>query len=290
MGHDQHHSTKNIKAAFFLNLLFSIIEIIGGVLTNSVAIVSDAIHDLGDSISLGIAWYFQKVAGKEKTASYSFGFKRFSVLGAIINSVVLTAGSVFILIEASKRLIDPVMPDAAGMIWLSILGLLVNGIAAYRLSHGHSINEKAVYLHLLEDVLGWTATLIVSIVLMFWDLPILDPILSISVSAFILWNVVKNVRKSIDIILQGTPDDIDIEELHQSIKKIPEIKDVHDCHLWTMDGDYHVLSFHAVIADNSSFENLSVLKSKTREVIHSKFKIDHITIEFEAESEECQPC
>ncbi len=154
MGHSHQHSHSaegNIKVAFFLNLGFSIVELVGGILTNSVAILSDALHDFGDSLSLGVAWYFARVAKRKSTPDYSFGFKRYSVLGALVNSVVLITGSIFILAEALPRLISPVNPETEGMIYFAIGGLIVNGIAAWKLSHGKSINEKAVYLHLLED-------------------------------------------------------------------------------------------------------------------------------------------
>ncbi|MFT5954319.1 MAG: cobalt-zinc-cadmium efflux system protein, partial [Cyclobacteriaceae bacterium] len=201
MGHNHaHDSAKNLKAAFFLNLLFACIELAGGLYTNSVAILSDALHDIGDSLGLGVAWYFDKIAKKKRNKTYSFGYKRFTVIGALINTVVLTIGSIFIISEAIPRLLNPVMPDAQGMIILSIGGLAVNGFAAFRLSHGHSMNEKVAYLHLLEDVLGWAATLAVAITLHFHAIPILDPLLSIVISIFILYNVFKNIKASVTIL------------------------------------------------------------------------------------------
>ncbi|MEQ9231618.1 MAG: cation diffusion facilitator family transporter, partial [Cyclobacteriaceae bacterium] len=143
MGH--HHPTKNIRVAFFLNLGFALIELVGGLLTNSVAILSDALHDLGDSLTLGASWYFAKLSTKERDKEFSYGYKRFSVLGALISSVVLLIGSIFIIVETIPRLLNPVQPDTGGMIILGIIGVVVNGIAALKLSHGHSLNEQAVY-------------------------------------------------------------------------------------------------------------------------------------------------
>ena len=195
-NHGHHHATGNIKVAFFLNLSFTIIELIGGFYTNSLAIMSDAVHDLGDSLSLGLSWYFQKVSNKKATTNFSYGFARFSLLGAIINSVVLTVGSIFIISEAIPRIISPEVSDAVGMMWFAILGIIVNGVAVLRLKRGTSINERVVALHLLEDVLGWVAVLIASIVMQFWDLPILDPILSLLIAAYVLFNVFKNIKES----------------------------------------------------------------------------------------------
>jgi cobalt-zinc-cadmium efflux system protein len=190
--HDHNSSTENIRTAFFLNLFFAIVEFIGGVYTNSLAITSDAIHDLGDSISLGMAWYFQKLSNKKATKIYSYGFKRFSLLGAIINSIILLIGSIFIIIESIPRIITPEHSDAKGMMWFAILGIIVNGAAVLKLRTGTSINERVVSLHMLEDVLGWVAVLVASIIMQFWDIPILDPILSLLIALYILSNIFKN--------------------------------------------------------------------------------------------------
>jgi len=283
MGHS-HHDVKNIKAAFFLNLLFSFIEFIGGWYTNSVAIMSDAIHDLGDSLSLGVAWYFQKISHKNKNEAFSYGYNRFSVLGALINGIILTLGSVLIALESIPRLFNPLMPDAQGMIFLSIGGLIFNGIAAYKVSRGHSINEKVVYLHLLEDVLGWAATLLVAIILTFHAIPILDPLLSLAIALFVMFQVFKNLKSSIKIILQTTPDGVNLEDLKNAILKLDHVQDVHDCHVWSMDGNHHVFSTHVVTKKPLQMEELNPIKLEIR-ALAKMFKISHVTIEFEQKGE-----
>lgn len=292
MGHSHHHhnhSEGNIKVAFFLNLGFSIIELIGGLWTNSVAILSDALHDFGDSLTLGVSWYFSKLAKKESNQSFSYGYKRFSVLGALVNSIVLVIGSVFIIFEAIPRLLSPINPDTEGMIYLAIGGVIVNSAAAFRLSKGKSLNERSVYMHLLEDVLGWIAVLIGSIVMHFWDFPIIDPILSILIAAFILFNVYKNLKESFRIILQGTPSNVNIDQIHEVIKDIPKVIDVHDCHTWSMDGEYHILSIHLVVADNLKLTDLEAIKHETKQRV-SALGINHTTIEFETQAENCSKC
>ncbi|WP_436515867.1 cation diffusion facilitator family transporter [Ekhidna sp. To15] len=292
MGHSHHHhdhSEGNIKVAFFLNLSFAIIEFIGGLWTNSVAILSDALHDLGDSLTLGVSWYFAKVAKKKRTTGFSYGYKRFSVLGALINSIVLVTGSIFIIIEAIPRLFNPVNPNTEGMIYLALGGVVVNGAAAFKLSKGGSLNEKAVYTHLLEDILGWVAVLIGATVMHFWNFPIIDPMLSVFIAAFILFNVYKNLKESFKIILQGTPSGVDINKIHKAILDIPNVKDVHDCHTWSMDGEYHILSIHLVISGNLKLSELEGIKKEAKNRI-SKLGINHITIEFEPEDTNCEPC
>jgi len=201
MGH-HNHDVKNIKTAFLLNLGFTIFELIGGLFVNSVAILSDAIHDLGDSLSLGLSWYFQNLSHKGRTKTFSYGYKRFSVLSAIINSIVLLVGSIFILYETIPRLITPVQPNATGMLALSIIGIIVNGAAVLKTCKGKTANERAVSLHMMEDVLGWIAVFIGSVIMYFVHLPILDPILSILITGFILFNAFKNLGFSLKIILQ----------------------------------------------------------------------------------------
>jgi len=282
-----HHTTENIKVAFFLNLSFTVIELVGGLLTNSMAILSDALHDLGDSVSLGLAWYFQKISQKKSDLTYSYGYKRFSLLGAFINSLILSVGSIFILVEAVPRLFNPKQPDASGMIILAIIGVIVNGFAVLRLKKGKSINEKVVSLHLLEDVLGWLAVLIGSIVMYFFNLPVIDSLLSIGIAIFILLNVIKNIRQSIRIILQGVPDSVDIELVKNELKTFADISDVHDLHIWSVDGEYNVLTVHIVLHENMQQEKLTDLKQKIKSRLHD-FNIQHVTIEFEMKDEMCE--
>ncbi|HEY9050199.1 MAG TPA: cation diffusion facilitator family transporter, partial [Gammaproteobacteria bacterium] len=196
-NHHQHDaSSGRIGAAFFLNFSFTIIEFIGGILTNSTAIMADAVHDLGDTLSIGLAWLLSKISRKHPDDAFTYGYHRFSLLGALVNGVVLIAGSIWVLSQSLPRLINPEMPHVQGMFWLAILGVCVNGIAAWKLSKGKTLNERILNWHLLEDVLGWTAVLIVSILLIFLDWPILDPILSIAFTLFILVNVLKNTYQT----------------------------------------------------------------------------------------------
>lgn len=285
--HSHHHSEGNVKVAFFLNLAFTIIEIIGGLYTNSLAILSDALHDLGDSISLGLSWYFQKLSKKGRTKTFSYGYKRFSLLGAIINSIVLVAGSIFILTKAIPELFNPGETNVQGMLYLAILGIVVNGAAVFKLRKGDSLNEKVVSLHLLEDVLGWVAVLIGSIIMMYTDAPFIDPLLSVLISLFVLYNVYKNFRKSMLVILQGIPEDVSLEDIKEKLKDISEITDVHDNHVWSMDGKYNILTIHLQLDQDYKLSE----QAKLKEIVRTQIKdesINHITIEFEGKDENCE--
>jgi len=278
---------KNIGIAFFLNLGFTLIEIVGGLLTNSVAILSDALHDLGDSISLGLAWYLEKVSRKASNDNYTYGYKRFTLLGAIINAIILSIGSIMILLESIPRLYNPQPADAKGMFFLAILGILVNGAAVWRLKKGNSLNEKVISLHLWEDVLGWVAILVGSIVMYFFDIPVIDPILSISISVYILWHVFINIRLILRIILQGSPHGVKPEFIKKIALQLPLISSVHDIHSWTVDGNYHVVTLHVVLKKSLSMEEISEIKNEIRKRLFQRLEINHVTIEFETIDEKC---
>lgn len=290
MGHHHHHhadsSTGKIKVAFFLNFAFTIIEIIGGLMTNSMAILSDALHDLGDSLSLGLAWFLQKFSNKEQSESFSFGYRRFSLLAALINSVVLIVGSVFILTEAIPRLLNPVQPNTTGMLILSILGILVNGAAVFRLRGGDSMNQKVMTWHLLEDVLGWVAVLIVSLVMMFADLPFLDPLASIGITLFILYNVVANFIQTMKLFLEAVPDGVQLDEIITKMNQIDDVKSTHHTHLWSMDGEHHAFSTHVVVGAEATKEKVCEVKEQIKDIIDS-IHLDHVTIEVEYEDKPC---
>ena len=287
--HSHAHSTAsgNIRLAFFLNLFFAFIELAGGVFTNSVAILSDALHDFGDSLSLGVAWYLQKISKKGRDKEYTYGYKRFSLLGALFISTVLLVGSFFVIQECVERLMHPQVANARGMLLLAIFGILINGFAALRLTRGGSISERAVSLHMLEDVFGWVAVLVVSIVMLFVDLPVLDPLLSIGISIWVLYNVYNNLRETFRVFLQQAPQNVNIERLQQSLLAIEGIISIHDIHLWSLDGETNVMTLHVVLKEDLSIADSHALKCRIRALLSEK-KIAHATIEFETIGEECE--
>ncbi len=284
---DNNGSTKRILYAFLLNLIFTIIEFIGGWLTNSTAILADAVHDLGDTLSIGMALVLSRISSKSADEKFTYGYSRFSLLGALINCAVLIGGSIFILTEAGPKLFAPEMPHAQGMLALSILGISVNGYAAYKLSAGKTLNEKVLNWHLIEDVLGWVAVFIVSVTLMFWDIPILDPLLSIFFTLFILLNVFKQLRATIKLFLQGTPDDVLKARITESLLAINSVEQLHQLHLWSLDGEQHVLTVHIQLSTAISAQ----VQKETKEAVAAaleQFKLSHTTIEFEQHMEACR--
>jgi len=275
---------KNIITAFALNLSFAVIELIGGLLTNSVAILSDALHDFGDSLSLGVAYYLQKKSEKKGDKFYSYGYKRFSLLGSIFISVVLLVSSVFIIEESIRRIITPQETNAQGMFILAILGIIVNGAAVLKMHKGKSHNERAVTLHMMEDLLGWFAVLAASFIMIFIDVPVIDPILSIAITVWVLFNVYRNLKETFRIMLQEVPKDIDINKIEKELLKIDGVKSIHDLHIWTLDGEKHIMTVHIVSGLPLDSETVKRLKYEVRKSIQ-KLNINHITVEIEGENE-----
>jgi cobalt-zinc-cadmium efflux system protein len=295
MAHDHSHhqphistdNPENIVTAFWLNTGFALLEIAGGFYTNSVSILSDAVHDFGDSLSLGLAWYFHKKSRKQKDEKFNYGYRRFSLLGAFINSLILIVSSIFIIRESVLRLFKPEAPDAKGMLVLAVIGIAVNGYALIRLKKGGSINERVVALHFLEDVLGWVAVLIGSLVMIIADVPVLDPVLSLAIACYILYNVYKNLKATFRILLQGRPESVNEQDIREKILAIPGVKDLHDLHFWTMDGQYNVMTLHVVVEGNQSVDQREGIKQEVKHTLQH-LDVQHSTVEIESENAHCQ--
>lgn len=286
-GHHHHGDVKNLGIAFILNLLFVFVEIFGGLWTNSVAILSDALHDFGDSLTLALAWFLQIVSERGRDKKFSYGYKRFSVLGAIITSLILVVGSVFIIVAAVQRLMEPQEAYGLGMLFLAILGVIVNGAVLLRLRGTSSINAKAIMLHHVEDVMGWVAVMIGSLGIWLFGWHFLDPLLSLGIAAYVLINVYKNLRLTLNIFLQAIPSGIKIEKVMEALQQHQKVVDVHDMHIWSLDGEYNILTTHVVIDDEkTNLAELLPLK-KELEIILIKFGIEHSTIAFETVNDNC---
>lgn len=287
--HAHHHSGQsvaNLRLAFVLNAGFAVLEIFGGLLTNSVAILSDALHDVGDALALGMAWQLQRISERPAAGRFTYGFARLSLLAALINALILVVGSLFILSEALPRLLAPEPTHAAGMIGFAVLGVAINGYAAWRLHGGDTLNSKVASWHLIEDCLGWAAVLVVGVVLLFTDLFILDPILSVLVTAFVLYNVQKNLRRTGSLFLQAVPEGVEALAVEERLLSVDGVRECHSTHLWSLDGEKHVLSTHLVLDEDVDVEAVRRIKQRSRERLHD-FGFEHITLEIEFGREDC---
>jgi len=294
-GHHHHHGSladasqatlKRLKVAFVLNLGFAFIELVGGIWANSLAVVSDALHDFGDALALGLALFFEKSSHQTSNQKYTYGYRRLSAVSAVVTGVILLTGSFWILKESYERWSEPQAPQAMAMIGLAILGLSVNGYAAWKFAAGHSLNEKMIRWHLIEDVLGWLVVLIGAIFIEIFQWPQVDTILAVGLSFWVIFNVVKNLRHSLLVFLQAIPEGIDLIEIQKVIRAHPEVSDVHHTHLWTLDGTDHVLTTHVLLTSSTTPAQTEELKKKIKTSL-KKFKIVEATIEIEWSAEAC---
>lgn len=279
-------SEKRMFISFILNFCFTIIEFIGGILTNSVALISDSIHDLGDSISIGIAILLEKKSKQKPDHVFTYGYRRFSLLGALISSLILVVGSTFIVIEAIDRIMNPEMINSELLIYFAILGVVVNGLAALNISKGKTLNEKAISLHLLEDVIGWFVLLIGAIVMHFTGILILDAILSLGVTIYILYHVFRNLKGIFNIFLEKTPEGFNVLDIKEKLEKIEGVVDIHHIHLWSLEGQTPLITLHALLKEELSQNQISNIQNKIlNKLIH--FGINHSTIQVESQKTDC---
>ena len=275
-------SEKNILIAFILNLAFSAFELLGGIFTNSIAIISDSIHDIGDAISIGISYFLEKKSKKQPNATYTYGYLRYSVIGSVITTLILLVGSVLVIINAINRILNPEEINYNGMIFFAVIGVVINFLAAYFTRHGDSLNQKAVNLHMLEDVLGWAVVIIGAVVMRFTDFKVIDPILSISVAVYIFIHAFSHLKEALDLFLVKIPEGINIDEIKHHLLEIDGVLDVHHIHIWSMDGNRNYATMHIVTTANH-LEVKNAVKEELKE--HG---IIHATLELESQDEHCE--
>lgn len=286
-GAHRHDGGRAIGIAFWLNFGFALIEFAGGWWTQSTAILADAVHDLGDSSAIAFGWWMHRLAQRGATPGFSYGLGRLSLFAALVNGLILVAGSLWVLSQAVSRLADPIMPHAPGMIALALLGLGVNGFAAWQLRGGATLNERMLNWHLLEDVLGWGAILIVALALLVVDWAFLDPLLSLAFTAFILVNVVRNLDRTARLFCQGSPDPALEQEIADRLRTLDHVVDIHHLHLWSLDGERHVLTVHLDVDEPISNAIQHQIKAQVAEVL-APYRLAHSTIEIEQAGEPCR--
>ena len=229
-------SSKNMTIAFLLNFSFAIIEFIFGLLFNSSAILADAIHDSGDALAIGLSTLFEKISTKKEDQKYTLGYKRYSLLGALLTSVILLVGSTLVIVENIPKLFAPERVNYDGMLVLGIVAIVVNTAASRVVSHGHSHNESILSLHFLEDILGWIAVIVVSLILRFTDWYFLDPLLSLVIAGFILSHALPKFWENIQIFLDHLPSDVNLGQLYQEIAALENVRAITQLNVWTTDG------------------------------------------------------
>ena len=269
-------ASQNLAFVFFINLAFNIIVIVGGLATNSMAILADCIHDMSDTISMALAWILEHVAQSGSTDKYSYGYQRFSILGAVITSCFVIAMAFFILQESIPRLFSPEGVDARGMLIVACIGLVFKSVSVYRIHKGETFNEKAIFYHLLGDIFEWIAILIISVLIIFWDISFLDPFVSIGIAIWLIFNLGRTLYKSIEVLLQKVPGNVDLLVLKDEILEIGGVNSINKIHIWSLDGIDSILTLKLSADDEKRDEIKKDIYS-----ICEKYHIVDITIEYE---------
>lgn len=272
---------KNILIAFLLNLSFSIFEFFGGIFTGSVAISSDALHDLGDALSIGLSYILEKISKKKANKKYTYGYIKYSIIGSIITTTILLVGGVLVIYNSVIRIFNPMSINYNGMLIFALIGIIINIVASYYTKDGDSLNQKSVNLHMLEDVLGWIVVLVASIVMKYTNINIIDPILSIIVSLYIFYNAQKNMKEVLNIFLEKTPKNIDIDQVEEKVLKVKGVLGIHHIHARSIDGYTNFATLHVIVKKYNSN-----IKHEVKEELE-KLGICHSTIELEEENEKC---
>lgn len=274
-------SDKKLLTAFSLNFAFAVFEFFGGIFTGSVAIASDALHDFGDSVSIGLAYLLERKSRKKPDSRYTFGYIRYSLLGAVITNFILLVGSATVIWRAVLRLINPTEINYNGMMVFAVVGFCTNLAAALLTGDKNSHSVKAVNLHLLEDTLGWAIVLAGAIIMRFTDIRIIDPIMSIALSLFIGFHAVNGLKETLEIFLLRVPNGIDPHEIEHHICEIGGVKSLHHLHLYSLDGYRHAATLHIVVSADAA-----KIKAAVRNEL-AEHGFVHTVIETENENEEC---
>lgn len=275
--------TGNLWLAFMLNLVFCVVELFGGVFTNSIAILSDALHDMGDAFTLGLALYFQKVSKKDCDCNFSYGYSRFSTLGSFFNGIILLVGSIFILSATISRIAAPVMPDTHGVMVFSLLGLMINGSAFMAVRRSGEPVDASIRHHIMEDVWGWLVVLIGCLLMMTYQWAIIDAIIALGITGLTLYNAFGMLSSSTRIMLQGVPIDLKHDEVKSYLLQHPNVSRVCDLHVWSIDGNSHVLTAKIISKNITTHTEVIHMRNHIKAELE-KLNIHESTIEVELES------
>ena len=269
---------KSIWLAFFLNLSFAIVEFIAGGVFGSSTVLADSVHDLGDAIAIGLSAYLETISNREEDSHYTLGYKRFSLLGALITAVILMTGSVFVILENITKLFNPQPVNDEGILWLGIIAVTINVLASLVVRKGKTKNESILSLHFLEDTLGWLAVILMAIILRFTDWYILDPLLSLVISFFILSKAIPRFWSTLKIFLDAVPEGVDIEQVRSDLEQLEYVASVNQLNLWTMDGLEKNAIVHVCL---EQVKHMEVCKESIRDLLKER-GFQNVTIEVDS--------
>ena len=268
-------SKRAVWLSFFLNFSYAIVEFIAGGVFGSSAVLADSVHDLGDAIAIGISAFLETISNREEDNRYTLGYKRFSLLGALVTAIILMTGSVLVILENVTKILNPQPVNDEGILWLGIIAITINVLASLVVSKGKTKNESILSLHFLEDTLGWLAVILMAIVLRFTDWYILDPLLSLVISFFILSKALPRFWSTLKIFLDAVPEGIDIKQVKSGLEQLDNVASLNQLNLWTMDGLEKNAIIHLCLED---WEQMTETKNQVRQLLEER-GVQNITIE-----------
>ena len=267
-----------VWVAFFLNLSYAIVEFIAGGIFGSSAVLADSVHDLGDAIAIGISAFLETISNREEDRQYTLGYKRFSLLGALVTAVILITGSILVILENITKLFNPQPVNDEGILWLGVIAVSINVLASLVVRKGKTKNESILSLHFLEDTLGWLAVILMAIILRFTDWYILDPLLSLVISIFILTKAIPRFWSALKIFLDVVPEGVETGDLEKDLEALINVKSVNQLSIWSMDGLENNAIIHLCLED---WEQMIATKNQVRQLLEER-GIQNITIEVDA--------
>lgn len=292
-NHDKNQvSLPKLIFTIILNIIITAAQIVGGIISGSLALISDAIHNLSDSVSVIMAWMAQVLSRKPSTLKSTFGYKRAEILAAFINSIALIAISVYLIFEAIERLLHPQPVDARWMFWLGLLGLIANGLSVFVLEgeKNKNINMKAAYLHLLGDALTSLAVIVGAALIWFFNIIWVDALVTILIGIYLLIHTWKLLKESVTILMQMTPAEIDIAEIETRLIKIEGLKNIHHIHVWNLTDKLLHFECHLNLEKDLQVSETAVICDHVHKILHDEFEIHHVTIQFEFGGKEKLGC
>lgn len=281
-GHHDLVDTGTITFTLIINFTFAIIEFISAILTNSVALYSNSIHDFGDSVILLTTLVIEKYSLKPRSKKYTYGYRRFTLVGSILNSLILFGGSIVIILNIINRIKDPEPIEANLIIWVALLGIAVNVAGVLKLRTKKSVVNDALVKNLAADVLNWIALFISAVVILIFNVQILDSLFSIIIAIGMIISVLKQVGTIFNMLMQAVPKEVNLEEILKVINNFDEVLDCHDLHVWTLDGEDHIASFHITVHNDMNLEATITLKEEIKEKLE-EYHVNHATIELDTE-------
>ena len=267
-----------VWVAFFLNLSYAIVEFIAGGIFGSSAVLADSVHDLGDAIAIGISAFLETISNREEDRQYTLGYKRFSLLGALVTAVILITGSILVILENITKLFNPQPVNDEGILWLGIIAVSINVLASLVVRKGKTKNESILSLHFFEDTLGWLAVILMAIILRFTDWYILDPLLSLVISIFILTKAIPRFWSALKIFLDAVPEGVDIKQVKKDLEQLDHVASVNQLNLWTMDGLEKNAIVHVCLEE---IEHIEYCKESIRNLLKD-YGFQNVTIEVDA--------